>query len=235
MTVGDLKVADKSQTQNEIRYMFIDMHCHSVSSDDARATAEQYLKWIQVLRRRGHQVDGIVLTEHRKFDREADYSALARPYDVLVLKGSELDTRYGHVLVYGVNDQLLQMFDFSDVTIDTQALIHEARRSGAMAVPAHPGRFGVGLVDHIANGAILEGLEIIEQLNFGSRDGEDARASDLSAQLGLWGIGGSDAHFTSAIGSCVTDFQDSIHNETDLVAALASGRFQAVRMEGART
>ena len=215
--------------------MFIDMHCHSISSDDARATAEQYLKWIQVLRQRGRQVDGIVLTEHRKFDREADYSALAKQYDVLVLKGSELDTRYGHVLVYGVNDHLLQTFDFSDVTIDTQALIHEARRSGAMAVPAHPGRFGVGLVDHLANGADVEDLEIIELLNFGSREGENERAAELGAQRGLLGIGGSDAHFTSAIGSCLTEFQDSIHNETDLVTALAGGRFQAVSMEGART
>ena len=54
--------------------MFVDMHCHSVSSDDARATVEQYLKWIQVLRKRGYQVDAIVLTEHRKFDFDADYA-----------------------------------------------------------------------------------------------------------------------------------------------------------------
>ena len=53
--------------------MYLDLHCHSVSSDDSRATVEQYLKWIQVLRKRGHTVDGIVLTEHRKFDFDQDY------------------------------------------------------------------------------------------------------------------------------------------------------------------
>ena len=82
--------------------MLVDMHCHSVSSDDSRATVEQYLKWIQVLRRRGYQLDAIALTEHRKYDKDLDYSALSREYDVVVLKGSELDTRYGHFLVYGV-------------------------------------------------------------------------------------------------------------------------------------
>ena len=51
------------------------MHTHSVSSDDARATVEQYLKWIHSLRRKGYRVDGIVLTEHRKFDRDLDYSS----------------------------------------------------------------------------------------------------------------------------------------------------------------
>ena len=84
--------------------MFVDMHCHSVSSDDSRATVEQYLKWIHSLRRKGYQLDAIVLTEHRKYDRDFDYSALSREYDVVILKGSELDTRYGHFLVYGVND-----------------------------------------------------------------------------------------------------------------------------------
>ena len=86
--------------------MYLDLHSHSVSSDDSRATVEQYLKWVQVLRKRGYTVDGIVLTEHRQFDVDKDYSALAQQYGVLVLKGSELDTRYGHFLVYGVTGSL---------------------------------------------------------------------------------------------------------------------------------
>ena len=102
--------------------MYLDMHSHSVSSDDSRATVEQYLKWIQVLRKRGHVVDGIVLTEHRKFDYDKDYSALANQYDVVVLKGSELDTRYGHVLVYGVTEPLTKDIDFGNVAMDTREL-----------------------------------------------------------------------------------------------------------------
>ena len=56
--------------------MFIDMHSHSVASDDSRATVEQYLKWINAQRKKGFQIDGIVLTEHRQFDAENDYSDL---------------------------------------------------------------------------------------------------------------------------------------------------------------
>ena len=92
--------------------MYLDLHSHSVSSDDSRATVEQYVKWIQVLRKRGHVVDGIVLTEHRKFDFDKDYSTLAEQYDVRILKGSELDTRYGHFLVYGVTEPLTREIDF---------------------------------------------------------------------------------------------------------------------------
>ena len=71
--------------------MFIDLHTHSVSSDDSRATVEQYVKWVGVLRRKGYRMDGFVLTEHRKFDFDKDYGALADANDMLVLKGSELD------------------------------------------------------------------------------------------------------------------------------------------------
>ena len=64
--------------------MYIDMHSHSVASDDSRATVEQYLKWINAQRKKGFQIDGIVLTEHRQFAAESDYSDLAKQYDVLV-------------------------------------------------------------------------------------------------------------------------------------------------------
>ena len=111
--------------------MYLDMHSHSVSSDDSRATVEQYLKWIGVLRKRGHVVDGIVLTEHHKFDFDKDYSALASQYGVVVLKGSELDTRYGHVLVYGVTEPLTREIDFSNVAMDTRELLKAARQHDA--------------------------------------------------------------------------------------------------------
>ena len=71
---------------------YLDLHTHSVSSDDSRATVEQYARWVGVLRRRGYRVDGFVLTEHRKFDFDRDYGDLAREHQVLILKGPELDT-----------------------------------------------------------------------------------------------------------------------------------------------
>ncbi len=211
--------------------MYLDLHSHSVSSDDSRATVEQYVKWIQVLRKRGNTVDGIVLTEHRKFDFDKDYSQLAQEYGVLILKGSELDTRYGHFLVYGVNQGLARDLDFGDVRLDSRELMKAARHHGALAIPAHPGRFGIGLVDYIEQGESFEDVHIVERLNGGSRAGENERAEELCDQQGYLGTGGSDAHLASHIGACVTDFQATIHNEQDLVEALLSGEFKPVRLE----
>ncbi|MBQ10587.1 MAG: hypothetical protein CMJ45_03445 [Planctomyces sp.] len=211
--------------------MYLDMHSHSVSSDDSRATVEQYLKWIQVLRKRGYVVDGIVLTEHRKFDYDKDYSALANQYDVLVLKGSELDTRYGHVLVYGVTEPLTKDIDFGNVAMDTRELLKAARQHGAYAVPAHPGRFGIGLTEYIQQGEAFEDVRIVERLNGGSRKGENERAWELCDDKGYLGVGGSDAHLTSHICACLTRFEAKITNEADLVEALVSEQFQPVWLE----
>ena len=215
--------------------MYLDMHSHSVSSDDSRATVEQYVKWIQVLRKRGHTVDGIVLTEHRKFDFDKDYSDLAAQYDVLVLKGSELDTRYGHFLVYGVTEALTQEIDFGDVRMDARALMQAARQHDAIALPAHPGRFGSGLTDYIDQGESFDDVEIIERFNGGSRPGENERADILCDSHNLLGIGGSDAHLTSHIATCMTDFKASIKKENDLVEALLSKEFQAIWLKDVLT
>ena len=204
------------------------MHSHSVSSDDSRATVEQYVKWIQVLRKRGHKVDGIVLTEHRKFDFDKDYSDLAGQFDVLIFKGSELDTRYGHFLVYGVTEALTQAMDFSDVRMDPRELMKAARRHDAIALPAHPGRFGIGLTDYIAQGETFDDVSIVERFNGGSRPGENERADELCESHNLLGIGGSDAHLTSHIATCMTDFKAAITKESELVEALLSNEFQPV-------
>ena len=54
--------------------MNLDLHTHSVSSDDSKATVEQFAKWTLFLRSEGFPLDGFVLTEHRKFDYKNDYS-----------------------------------------------------------------------------------------------------------------------------------------------------------------
>ena len=211
--------------------MFLDLHTHSVSSDDARATVEQYAKWVAVLRGRGFQLDGFVLTEHRKFDLEADYTALARESDVLILKGSELDTDRGHFLVYGVTEELLRRVDFAHVGLGASELVAAAGDCGAIAIPAHPGRFGIGLYEYQADRAVFDGLEAAELLNGSNRTGEQERAEELIRSHALRGTGGSDAHVVSAIGTCMTHFDGPIADEADLVRELRLGTFHAVKLE----
>lgn len=205
--------------------MILDLHSHSVRSDDGRARVATYCQWI---RRRAVAVDGIVLTEHRQFDLESDYRPLEDEYGLLILKGSEVETNYGHVLVFGVNEDLLHAFDFAAVDLDLAVVLKEAERCGAVAVPCHPGRPNVGLCAHYERRGPVDGVGAIEVLNGGSRAGEDEAARALAEEYGYRGIGGSDAHLVSQIGKCATRFKREIGSEEALVSALREGAFEAI-------
>lgn len=204
--------------------MILDLHTHSVVSDDGRAKVGNYCQWI---RKRELPLDGFVLTEHRQFDEQSDYSALAGEFGLVILKASEVETDYGHVLVFGVNAELQQSFDFARVDLPLELVLKEAKRCGAVAVPCHPGRVTVGMCAHFQNQGPVEGVEILEVYNGGSRSGEDEQALALAKERGYRAIGGSDSHIVSHIGRCATEFADEIRNMQDLVTALRGDSYEA--------
>ncbi len=205
--------------------MILDLHNHSIKSDDGRAKVENYCQWI---RSRDIPIDGMVLTEHRQFE-PTDYSALEKKYGLVILEGSEVETEYGHVLVYGVTDALMREFDFERLDIPLAEVLAGAEKHGAIAVPCHPGRPRVGMFAHTEALGVPEGVRIVEVYNGGSRENEDQIAIDKAEELGYLGIGGSDAHIVSHIGRCATRFPDRIDSMGELVEALASGEFEAIK------
>lgn len=201
--------------------MILDLHTHSVRSDDGRAKVENYCQWI---RRKELPLDGFVLTEHRQFDDTSDYRALEDRFGLLILKASEVETDYGHVLLFGVNEDLVNAFDFTRVDNAIGDVLSAARRCGGVAAPCHPGRPNVGLFAHYERKGPVEGVDLVEVYNGGSRPGEDERSEAEAAKYGYRGFGGSDSHIVSRIGYAATEFDDSITSTADLVSALAAGR-----------
>jgi predicted metal-dependent phosphoesterase TrpH len=214
--------------------MILDLHLHSEASDDSRAPVEAYLRILQ-RKREERPLDGIVLTEHRQFDSTRDFRALEDRYGFLILNAAEVETDYGHVLVYGVNRDILDRFDFTDVRLPAQTLIPEVARMGGVALPCHPGRPNVGLCAHYETKPRLEGVVAVEALNGGSKKGEDARVAALMATHGYAGFGGSDSHLVSFVGICATEFDRPIRTIDDLVAELRDGRSRPVDFRGRAT
>jgi predicted metal-dependent phosphoesterase TrpH len=207
--------------------MILDLHLHSEASDDSRAPVEAYLKLLQ-RKRDERPLDGIVLTEHRQFDHGRDFRALEDRYGILILNAAEVETDYGHVLVYGVNRDIARRFDFSDVRLPAQEVLSEVWRMGGVALPCHPGRPNVGLCAHYETKPVLKGVVAVEALNGGSKKGEDARVQELMAAHGYAGFGGSDSHLVSFIGICATEFARDIRTIDDLVGELRAGRCRPV-------
>lgn len=204
--------------------MILDLHTHSIKSDDGRAKVENYCQWI---RKKELPLDGFVLTEHRQFDAVSDYSALAQQYGLVILKGSEVETDYGHVLVFGVTPALQGAFDFARIDTPLTTVLSAASETDAVAVPCHPGRTNVGMFSHYERRGPVEGVTIVETCNGGSRTGEDEWSKRSAEEFGYLGIGGSDSHIVSRVGFCATEFPTEIASIDALVDALKAGQFTA--------
>ncbi len=205
--------------------MILDLHAHSIKSDDGRAKVQNYCQWIKT---RDIPIDGFVLTEHRQFDNESDYSELADEFGVTILKGAEVETNYGHVLVFGVTEALMNAFDFGSISLPLEQVIEACDAHGAVAAPCHPGRKRVGMSAHLESLGVPKGVRIVEVFNGGSRGDEDQVAANMASDLDYLGIGGSDAHIVSHIGRCATRFPAPVSSEAELVEALKAEEFEAI-------
>lgn len=209
--------------------MILDMHVHTVASDDSTATIAGYIDLILAYRR-FHPFDGFILTEHRTYTPGLDLRKYWDEHGVLVLQGIEMDTNLGHLLVYGINDRVLERFDLSKRMHDGRRIIAELEDLGAIAVPSHPFResvFGNIItrdVDEVA------GVRILERYNGQNTAEQNARADTLCAQHTYRGLGGSDAHYVDPnwFLTCATAFEDSIGSMDDLVETLRYGHYQPV-------
>jgi len=207
--------------------MILDLHTHTEASEDSRAPIEAYLKWL-TKKRAELPVDGIVLTEHRQWDPHKDYRALEDTYGIRILRGAEVETNYGHFLVYGVNEDITSRFDFTNVRLDAQEVVTEVARRGGLALPCHPGRPTIGLCEHYESKPVLEGVVAVEALNGGSRRGENERVRALIERFGYHAFGGSDSHLVSFVGICATEFDREVADVEDLVVALQEGGYRPI-------
>ena len=108
---------------------------------------------------------------------------------------------------------------------------------GGIAIAAHPFRrflvFGFGELpmnlDEAMNNPTFSHVHGLEVWNSMSTLQENDLALQVAEALGRLKFGGSDAHSTTSVGSCVTVFEDILTDERELVAALHGGRFSIER------
>jgi predicted metal-dependent phosphoesterase TrpH len=214
-----------------VEAVILDMHVHTVASDDSTATITGYIDLILAYRQ-FHPFDGFVLTEHRTYTPELVLRRYWDDYGVLVLQGVEMDTNLGHLLVYGMNERVLERFDLTKRMHDGRRIIAELENLGAVAVPSHPFRESVFGSVIERNFTEVAGIRILERYNGQNSDKQNERADTLCAQHGLRGLGGSDAHYVHPAWflTCATAFDDTITSSEELVEALHYGRYRPVTL-----
>jgi predicted metal-dependent phosphoesterase TrpH len=204
----------------------IDLHVHSIYSGESLADPRDIL---EAALEKG--LDGICITEHESMYASRPFEELRKDYPSLViLRGVELSTDAGHMLVYGIDDT--EWNDWGKYKMcNGQELIDRVRKLGGIAIPAHPWQVmessgsQEGLqftVDERITA--LSNLAAIEVCN-GKQLGHPVICEILGAfakQNGIGGIGGSDAHTPENVGNAYTVFRAPVYSSRDLVRALLS-------------
>jgi predicted metal-dependent phosphoesterase TrpH len=109
--------------------LLIDLHCHTkVHSACSALTPDALVRAAQ-----NRALDGVCITEHDAVWPLDDVIRLGGDLGFVVLRGMEVTTEVGHVLVYG-----LERHDPAMATLDE--LRRMARAEGALIYLAHPAR-----------------------------------------------------------------------------------------------
>jgi hypothetical protein len=212
--------------------MLIDMHNHTrISSPCSLLSAPELIEAAQA---RG--LDAICVTDHLYLEGANVAQEIGRQVGFPVFRGVEARTNLGDMLVFGYYRDIAE-------GISLEALCRNVHQAGGLIFVAHPYHEagGSNLVGSMrARGwdldtdwdklAVLKELDGVEILNGQVADEVNAQARRLAARLQLPGIGGSDSHLVKMVGTAATRFEAWIQSEEQLIRALKSGRFEAVRL-----
>jgi hypothetical protein len=110
--------------------------------------------------------------------------------------------------------------------IDVAALCREVHRQGGAVVAAHPYRWGQPFDDIMRKDQPeLDGLEMMSKnMDTDCRRQAAGALQIYGSRLALAALGNSDAHSADMLGICYTEFDATIRNSEDLVAAIRGRR-----------
>lgn len=194
--------------------MLIDLHCHTKVHSACSALTPEAL--VRAARARG--LDGVCITEHDALWRLDEARRVAEDMEFVVLRGMEVTTEVGHVLVFG-----LPRFDPEMASLT--ALRRIVRHEGALMFLAHPSRrYGTLLPEDLS-----AYFDSVEAMNASEGMLQNDNAAHLARGMRLPGIGGSDAHSVREAGICATCFDAPVVDEAAFFDALRSGAYHALR------
>ncbi|MDY6790623.1 MAG: PHP domain-containing protein [Thermodesulfobacteriota bacterium] len=213
--------------------VFVDLHTHtSPASPCSSAATEQLIKEAKNI-----GLDGICLTDHNYVWQKKQVEELRQKHGFLILRGNEITTDQGDMLVFGMYKDIRGIIKLED-------LKKKVLNADGFMIAAHPFRgflvFGAGQLGLTAEKAktrsLFQFVDAIEVLNGKVTEKENKLAAEVSAVLKLPATGGSDAHEVDEVGKYATRFTGSISNEKELLAALKNGDYNAVnfRKENAK-
>jgi predicted metal-dependent phosphoesterase TrpH len=172
-----------------------DLHLHTKYSFDSSINPKSLVDQLY-----SHpSIRAVAVTDHNTVEGYHKVRELASAYsDILIIPGIEVETRLGELIVLGVEEAPPHLLDVDDV-------ISFAKERGGVVVVPHPYReYGLG------GSATSYAVDAIETLNGSTPPQMNKLAEDLAREMGLPGVGGSDAHNVDELWTVCNDVQASL-------------------------
>jgi hypothetical protein len=204
--------------------MLIDLHCHSKYSTDSKSEPEELIERAIEL-----GIDGLCFTEHDSYEASEPIGRIKAPEGFAILRGAEVTTDHGHILVYGANEDFWkEHLERGIVKLDR--LLELAHEHGAVLAPAHPLRSSYTSIG--AKVREFSGFSAIETHFKGASVFQLMMALETRKLMGLPSIGGSDCHRPDQMGTFATEFDCRIGDMNDLIVRIKNGHSKGVQLKG---
>jgi hypothetical protein len=193
--------------------LHIDLHVHTVCSEDSYITLEDAIR-----RCREDGLDGFAVTDHDTMTNIPN--DLKKESGLIVIQGVEITAKGSHVIAFDIDDEIPKDLSVSEI-VDG---IHD---QGGIAIIAHPySLFRTWVNPKKIEEASFDCVEVANAYQF-PYEWMLAKNNDLAERLGLPVTGGSDAHIPRTIGRALTILEAETRDAEGVLGALRNGRTEA--------
>jgi predicted metal-dependent phosphoesterase TrpH len=199
----------------------VELHSHSALSHDGRDEVDLLLEQAAAV-----GLDALAVTDHDAIEASLRAAERAPDYGLVGIPGTEVTTAAGHLLAFGVREEVTPGRPFTE-TLDA---IHDA---GGIAVVPHPFQKSRSGVAHKITEDELASADAIEVYNSRLLTGRaNRRAEAFAREHGVPMTAGSDAHISEMVGQAPTLVGTEERSEEAILDAIRAGR---TSVEGKRT
>ncbi len=208
--------------------MLVDMHCHTGwGSGDSHTDPNTLIK-----QAKAYGLDGLCITEHNQVWNLNKIERLAERHEFHLFPGVEIDTDFGHVLVFGLNEpkrwtqfptveELRRMVDKVDGAMVLAHPFRKREKPGDEDFERGDARI---ILERELSEDCLAHFDGIEMFNGLAGKRERLLAGALAEHLERPMTGGSDTHRHPEVGATFTVFDDELETVRDLITAVQNGR-----------
>jgi predicted metal-dependent phosphoesterase TrpH len=183
-----------------------DLHVHTVYSPDSLITLEELVFYA---RKRG--LNAVAITDHNRVDGALK---MARETDFLIIPGTEVNSKDGHVIALNVQEPVPK-------GLSAEETVERIHGAGGIAIACHPFALFKGSLGKHAGGS----FDAVETINASASPFKRSvrKAEEVAARFKLPRVAGTDAHYAPAIGYAYTvvDAEPSVDS---IVNAIAKGQ-----------